>query len=264
MAATDRTHLAALGFSDPDKREPDHDIACRYLARECPPAIFDRLCSDKIQAARQPSETDWNTARKPGHSNQSDAQSESLVRAAFAHAKTRGRDLYSIPINVGELKLDYAAELERPISKGTGQYKVTIGFLDVYITGLWAYTYDALDIDTQHYHMPPNIDDPNYRASFNSILAIQKGQKQSRWIANVGIEVKIQRRPLTDVIRQINLYREYCPSTTWALSAPWDLTAGDLETLANANVHFLPLGAKFQAFKQRETTERSTVDVAEI
>lgn len=31
--AHDKTYIASLGFSDPDKKDPRHDLACRYLAR---------------------------------------------------------------------------------------------------------------------------------------------------------------------------------------------------------------------------------------
>ncbi len=32
MHAHDRTLISRLGFADPDKKEPLHDLACRYLA----------------------------------------------------------------------------------------------------------------------------------------------------------------------------------------------------------------------------------------
>ncbi len=34
MHSHDRTLLARLGFSDPDKKEPLHDLACAYLAED--------------------------------------------------------------------------------------------------------------------------------------------------------------------------------------------------------------------------------------
>lgn len=34
MHAKDRTLLAGLGFTDPDKKNPLHDLACQYLASE--------------------------------------------------------------------------------------------------------------------------------------------------------------------------------------------------------------------------------------
>ncbi len=55
MARDDRTLLAQLGFADPDKGEPRHDLACRYLAlRENRLPLWqavglDKLRSDEVQ-----------------------------------------------------------------------------------------------------------------------------------------------------------------------------------------------------------------------
>ncbi len=40
MHSHDRTLIAELGFKDPDKGEPEHDLACNYLA-----SIPERLCA---------------------------------------------------------------------------------------------------------------------------------------------------------------------------------------------------------------------------
>jgi len=76
----DRTLLASLGFSDPDKREQLHDLACEYL-------------TETERAIR-------------------------LVR--IANPPETG------PISVRTI-------LESEISKGEGQYRTTIGFLDLRI-----------------------------------------------------------------------------------------------------------------------------------
>jgi hypothetical protein len=41
MSARDNTLLAKLGFSDPDRKDSLHDIACRYLATEGAAAVLD-------------------------------------------------------------------------------------------------------------------------------------------------------------------------------------------------------------------------------
>lgn len=78
----DRTLLASLGFADPDKREPLHDLACEYLAEPI--------------------------------------QSERLTRLASPRAAAAG-------------EVRTKSVLEAVISKGEGQYKTTIGFLDLRI-----------------------------------------------------------------------------------------------------------------------------------
>lgn len=34
MYSHNRTLLASAGFADPDKKDPEHDLACRYLSDE--------------------------------------------------------------------------------------------------------------------------------------------------------------------------------------------------------------------------------------
>lgn len=74
----DRTLLASLGFSDPDKREPLHDLACEYLSEEPQRTRLVRLAGAPEGAVTQP-------------------------------------------------------VLEATIAKGEGQYRTTIGFLDLRI-----------------------------------------------------------------------------------------------------------------------------------
>lgn len=43
MHSHDRTLLAKLGFNDADRREPDHDMACKFLAYGVPGKVWARL-----------------------------------------------------------------------------------------------------------------------------------------------------------------------------------------------------------------------------
>lgn len=168
----DRTLLASLSFSDPDKREPLHDLACEYL-------------SEPEQARR-------------------------LVQLACSiHA--------DIPFSVD-------TKLEAAISKGNGQYKTTIGFLDLKIE--W---------------------------------------KSENRKGSVIVEVKIHRVTVGDILRQINLYREYVWSpryvdaetfkarlreaqrfsgfneglhegATWVLASTFDIDAGQTELLTREGI----------------------------
>jgi hypothetical protein len=125
----DRTLLASLGFADPDKREPLHDLACEYLSQT--------------------------------------PQSERIARL----------------VEPGVVSVESRTEVA--ILKGDGQYRTTIGFLDLRID--W-------------------------------VGKIKNGF--------VIVEVKINRVTVGEMIRQINLYREYAEqsgrSGTVALSSSLD------------------------------------------
>ena len=97
MHAHNRTLIAKLGFADPDRKEPLHDAACRYL-------------------------TSGDRAMK-------------VMRAAFPKAEVPVVDEHNERTSrVGRwITEGIFTALETAISKGTTDYKTTIGFLDAKI-----------------------------------------------------------------------------------------------------------------------------------
>ena len=92
--AHDQTLLARLGFQDPDRKTPDHDLACRYLSQR------DQL--RKIVALYLPFSERWG---------------------AYGNHPTR--DIAFDMCAAG------SALLECPLTKGEGRYKTHIGFVDL-------------------------------------------------------------------------------------------------------------------------------------
>lgn len=94
------------------------------------------------------------------------------------------------------------ANFEHPISKGHGQYKTTIGFVDVVL-----------------FVPRPDID---------------KGCGLV-----IPCEIKVRRLGVGDILRQINLYREYTDEAMgryWFLMTAWDQTEGEIEQLKSQRV----------------------------
>jgi hypothetical protein len=180
MRANDRTLLASLGFSDPDKQDHRHDLACRYLSQ---PDVSSRLCGILLG----PTLTSKNTVRN-------NADDEGVAAAV----------------------LGVRARTEMPISKGDGQYKTTIGFLDVsYEVGLSHHIYWGATIR-------------------NSLSA--------------ACEVKIGKTSVGEIIRQISLYREHRGVAAFAAVTAFPLTEGEVGQLRQANIYHLTLGPKFDQF----------------
>lgn len=109
MHSHDRTLLSSLGFADPDKRDPRHDLACQYLATQ--------------DVARQL----VDVLVKPSLSARSKAVDE---------RKFRGRVIYEF----GDL---YRPRFEEPIVKGKDQYRTVIGFLDLVLPFSWTFRQDG-------------------------------------------------------------------------------------------------------------------------
>ena len=204
MHSHDRTLLARLGFNDPDRRDQRHDLACAYL-RE--PTVASAVLT---QIA---SRLDTIKIRSKFH----DEEYESGARSTSFH------------------KL-ISAKSEAPLSKGEGQYKTTIGFLDV----LWKCKVEVFSKGRKRNRKPG------------------WGEEWTEWIEEVSTdiqqvqycgEVKITPTPASDIIRQINLYREYLPagvSHTFALIAGYEMSALDVTTLRDHNI--LPMDLDAQNF----------------
>lgn len=98
----DRTMLANLGFADPDKGDPRHDLACQYLVTpDAGRRMAAAVLSDRLSKTKRP--FSWQYGNGP---------------------ERTGFDTYALDDT-------FSAVFEVPISKGYSQYKTTVGFLDL-------------------------------------------------------------------------------------------------------------------------------------
>ena len=170
--------IQRMGFQDPDKKDPKHELVCRYLA--------DDIVSDLLM----------NSIKEKEFSTSPEKQ---------------------IPLPTNR---------EVAICKGTGHYKTHVGFIDVLLQ--------------------------------MSVLKITEGSElvKGEWeprewkewrTVGVFIEVKTNREPLGDFIRQINLYREHwlavplCrsqgePIRRFYLVTTFPLSSSELDDLARADI----------------------------
>jgi hypothetical protein len=205
MHAHERTLLARLGFADPDRRDPLHDIACRYLAKQ---PVYDRL-------------TEMLATEFP---RQDECRADSGFESRFV---------------VDTVIRGFRAKPEVEISKGSGQYRTTVGFVDVLLTAV-------LDIHQTNF--------PKRRISENG--------NQEPWppcegftrvcSARVAIEVKTSPLPVGDIVRQINLYRSYSDFDTWILATTFPLTQSQSDFLAYSRILHIYLGERFQDFVKEQ------------
>ena len=198
----DNTLLSKLGFADPDKQSPVHDAACRYLAQR---EVANRLLETSINKG------------VPGY---------------FCSG-----EIYGLKES-GPFVLDRVG-VEEPISKGSGQYKTTIGFMDVVLFSVQ----QTADIEVRRRH-------PAF---------------------GIGVEVKHTQKSIHDVIRQIKLYREYTDNPygqfrygrdiyptqwgvkiiDWYLATTFDINQQELELLKLSGIQFIRLGKGFDEYMQQ-------------
>jgi len=275
----DRTYLASLAFGDPDKKDPMHDLACEYLSQ---PMQADRLVKlfahnatkRKLERGVLVAERTWRGSyadvdRKldlddlclniypPNfelrrceecvYEKQLRAQYEERLRGDYPPSeKYKPGHLHElVEVKLVEDRIVLASNVEVVISKGEGQYKTTIGFLDVQIGWRRHLVYESKFGRLDYGHLAEG----SYDGSFDN-----RG--------SVVVEVKINPTGIGDIIRQFNLYREYVRLTdAWVLATTYPLDAGQVDTLKQSNIHPILLGEGFQKWHdERAKREPAKVD----
>lgn len=257
----DQTLLARMGFSDPDKANPEHDLACRFL---CEPEVAVKVLG--------------------------------LVDPGFP-ARSRG-DFVGLEEQQRQPPSFVAGTVEAPIIKGEGQFMQYVGFVDAALTGRAIYEERAVNRTLRHpeerLELPQfaNQDErsawfrANYRDPDKPHLGLRPAKEAwtealppGPWEERleqvvVGVEVKVVASPLVEIVRQVKLYRSYAAFVRWpgevrreavgrdgvylaARVAPWvlatcyDLSKADADLLRHEGIVHVRLGKGFEAFAER-------------
>jgi hypothetical protein len=313
----DRTLLANLGFADPDKRNPLHDLACQYLAL---PENAARL-AERLLPLR--SFTPW-------------AGGIEHVKAELGDGYSRERELrIEVESGVGRV-VDVEPHLEMALSKGEGQYKTTVGFLDVALSALavrryvgrrqvvrretrtmtlgqWLREEKTWSVAERGWSRFENGRGPWCREPHAGTLggeclkrteitaevgvyvcerghrfvrdetetreamldrieweAFDQEQNPLQWLPYTNpecrahtpdprrdryrliVEVKAGHVPVTDVLRQVALYREFIAADAWVLATTYAPSALDVDTLRRESIHHIRLGPKFTEWAEEQ------------
>lgn len=189
--AHNRTLLSRLGFADPDRKEPRHDLATRYLIQT---PQMDALVRTAIDATRRTHAYLFSD--------------DKIVR-------------WRTPI----------ARREVALSKGQSSYKTTIGFIDLDLRSRIGW----FDGDGERPHDEMDI--------------------------TISVEVKITRVSWSELLRQINLYREYHDPAHWVAALAYDVDEAYVEQLRSERVHVVRLGARFDEWaKTQSDSPRATLE----
>lgn len=226
MRSTDRTMLAQLGFADRDKGNQDHYLACRYLSGPAANKVIEWCCKKHPSPASR---------ERPDHP-----------------IGVYPDDLYKKKIRVGSMEV--------AISKGDGQYRSTVGFLDVHLHFVERLTPcgNAGCCGHSVYHQPEWVKGGTYTVGYDEPVTWTMETRVNALVTyrDVFIEVKIGRVGVDDVMRQIALYREYVssPCSRWAMASPWLPSVDERLVLSEHGIDHIALGVRFDAWKKTVTS----------
>lgn len=119
---------------------------------------------------------------------------------------------------------------EYHITKGEGQYKTTIGFIDVFLQAYATSKDSCKDRNCCSYECHHIYD------------------------FNIGLEVKINPVPVGDILRQIAFYKTYATNIEeWAVVTSYPLSSFDSQSLKNQGIFHFRLGDSFEKWLSEQS-----------
>lgn len=237
MHSQDRTLIASLGFSDPDKQEQMHSLACEFLSqpiqaerlvRFVEPKAATERSKDAVLVERNPGVWghDWETPY-PSRESAMDAISQYCEKSQLNNSALDRHTKEQFTLHDTKLVSDgmvTSSRVEVVISKGDGKYMTTVGFLDVKIE--WKR-------------------ETKYERRATGVIN-----------GSLIVEVKIAPIDIADAIRQLKFYRQYVHADRWVLATAFDIHVGQSDTLKKEGIHHIRLGAGFSNwFEERAKRE---------
>lgn len=247
MHSHDRTLLANLGFSDPDKKNPEHDRICQYLVTDESIGKLKAWISNLIPP------------KKVG----------SYKSESSAWDVTRSDDIVC----------SYVPEYH--LTKGDGQYKTSIGFIDISLefTRKYAIRQTSKVVWGESRYMSkrnfvsskiPNAvfkdsgDGWGNAVTPDEWVPVKDGEDVRQDIGyRIFVEVKVAKIGIGDIIRQMKLYETYFPVSNKfdflpnaLLIAPWDLDDNENKVVRDSGFAFMKVGDGYK--KWRDETSVST------
>ncbi len=231
MHSHDRTMLASLAFGDPDKKNPEHDLICQYLARPETVAKIGEWLAKKVPLPTYeiayPDEADGN-------------------RRCFLNKIT------TVHPPTG------TASSEFHLTKGDGVYITTVGFLDV----VFEFVREMDVVQDQMWRASTE----QWGPLPEGWTAKSRAHRELPW--RFFAEVKVARVPAGDLLRQLQLYKTFfnydgpprrgmddrlrSAAPFGIVVAPWDMTESENAELVKAGFAFLKVGDDYRKWAEAD------------
>ena len=321
----DRTLIAKLGFADADKQDPRHDLACEYLATD------NRLLTVFEFEPLKPRDNWQETVGtrlllpKGQYAKLRDGHYVGSLPPQFVErhgwAELDDEDAYPVGSKVKLRSSNSKAPLvevatEVAVSKGEGQYKTTVGFLDLKAVVTLETSFEV-EITIQAYTHLPRKKKKAIRAGYIPLEERVEEEAATGYIWNrwdhcksernskrfqptspvaynvtertieyksLIVEVKIKPTSVGDMIRQINLYREYvgaipgrhfrepeheyderveeaalaAANISWGIVTDFDLDTRAISSLERENIVHARLGPAFNTWLKKPSKKAAT------
>lgn len=279
----DRTLLQTLGFDDPDRKNEEHDLACRFMVQpetmaklaqvlnvHPSDAYFRPPYSDVVATSEHLGHVEVPIMRGQGyHIGFLDAAVTLCWHMAGMHDAGRAKTHEELIREVGTVPpMDDRRALPTPpwLSAGFGageshrwvQEARGLRGADVESTrrseAVRKFNLLHAEISKER-HAPIEAYRERIRIAGHERLPDPRPHESWTSPDRVGIEVKIGPTPIGSAIKQIKLYQQYWHARSWVLATRLAITAADREALRSEGIVHIRLAAGFDAYL--ETLKRS-------
>lgn len=242
----DWTKLSQFGFSDPDKKDPDHELACAYLAQK---DVAKKLIGavepkypetyEKALKVREWFEKNFDEKHEHVFAIKDEQKFKEAFFKTFGHL---GPGEHTILAGVSKKHL-VRTFVEWHITKGKGKFKTSQGWIDV-----------AMDAQVyfEPYEEVITIGPSGQGLCRKDSLYRPRHTKAIDFRTTIGVEVKIQAAPISDVIRQLSFYDTYFPCSHWVVVTTRDITDAEKGLLDKSEIKHFKLGSDFEEFKSKK------------
>jgi len=277
MHSHDRTLLTKLGFQDKDKGDPRHDLACQYLKQ--------LEVAERLVGMMYPNALKLGTLLN----SQEFASVDELISLLSANkwngliGESKIRTVNAIKDSFHFHRCKVLKSWAEKHIKGDGQYATTIGFADLVFTWEAIYRYFGYEETwmlrgtRETYGRTVEFDATEEEAKYYRTVTQERylkvdfryGHTQDRY-ANI-VEVKINPVSVGDIIRQINLYRQWLPvvdrsrcNKAVALACAFPLLPYEIKALRDENIVYIPLGKNFERWCEEQTRGANSTATPDI
>ncbi len=263
MHSHDRTFLAKIGFQDPDRKNPRHDLAAAYLSTkthdivrvvhgkthsaptdyiELPQVSFG-LAVVNEEVVAQTFTRDHNNEEKARIQRASDDLQKYATNIKHAICLKNYKTPHICTLETGDV------HREAPVTRGQAQFAQTIGFTDLRFS-FWVSSLPEVDYFVDH------------GALYSRICGVQTNcNLTSKFNTSPSciVEVKISKDSVGDAVKQLRLYQGILGGAL-VLATDYDLNTSEARLLRQEGIHHIRLGPGFDTWLKESDAQQVAVN----
>jgi len=252
MRSSDQSLIARMGFRDPDKADSRHDMACRYFTL---PETIERLAKvfgyPKTAATRLTSDRGRVVVVDQAHNI---VPAEGLTEYAVRNG--------TFLIGFLDARITFDVHSDYTFPKSVNPCPGGVLWWAEHVKGDAGLLRRRRSDSAEDRAAEDRRIEALYEEHARWTKAPMEHSESESFSRTIGVEVKIGRCSMGEVIRQIESYRTAERAHYWAVATDFDITEEDVRALTDQKIKPIRLGKLFEEYIEK--TGFAAAGVAEI